>query len=227
LIGKWSIKSKSWKKLDQKIKKKYNLVLKKTGEFYMSFDDFIQNFEYLTVAHVNKSAFMALDENGVSFIDTKWNLKNFFGSWKERFNAGSENFTFYENNAQYYLKIDSSSDICSLVIALMQPYSAEVRKENNGEYFTYTTMIHIYRVIVNQESIDSHLKKGEKFSFEDLKICFKAKEDILCRELTKRCYLEVGSYVVVASVYEEHADTKYLLRFLHDNSTCALIEKLE
>lgn len=227
LAGSWSIKSKKWKKLDKEIKKKYNLGLKTTGEFYMSFEDFIEHFHWLNAAHVNQSSFLALDEDGTSSIDSEWGLRQFYGSWKEGFNAGRDNDAIYDNNIQYYLKIDSSSQVCSLVIALMQPYSAEMRKENNGEFFTYRTMIDVYKVNASQNRIDEHLGSRRKFKDEHLEICIEAGQDGQMRELTKRCYLEKGSYVVMASCYEEDADIKYLLRFLHNKDTCTLIEKLD
>ena len=193
----------------------------------MSFEDFIEHFDTLNAAHVNKSSFLALNKDGASSIDSQWGLRQFFGSWKEGFNAGRDNITLYDNNAHYYLKIDSSSEVCSLIVALMLPYSAEVRKENNGEFFVYTTMINVYRVNASQERIDEHLRSGKKFKDEDLNVCVEASQNGGMRELTKRCYLEKGSYVVVASCHEEDANIKYLLRFLHNKDTCTLIEKLD
>ena len=152
--GAWSIESRNWKKLDKQIKKKHNLSFKLTGEFYISFEDFIKHFDWLNAAHVNKSSFLALNEDGVSSIDCRWGLRQFFGSWKEGFNAGFDNDTLFDNNAHYYLKIDSISDVCLLIVALMLPYSAEVRKENNGEFFAYTTIIGVYKVNTDRSALE-------------------------------------------------------------------------
>ena len=87
----------------------------------MTFDDFIEHFGEINVAHVNKTSFLALNQDGSSSIDMQWGLKQYFGTWKEGFNSGYDDAALYENNTQYYLKVDSVAENSCLVRALMQP----------------------------------------------------------------------------------------------------------
>lgn len=212
------------------VKKKYHLSLRPTGEFYMTFDNFLENFDWLNVAHVNKQSFMALNKDGSSFIDAQWSVRQYFGAWKQGFNAGhvsARDSTLYDNNTYYYLKVNSKSEVCPMIIALMQPYEPKMRKENKGKYFCYTIALAVYKILAGQADIDEHLTSGKKFKDEHLELHTAASQEGCMRELTKRFYLEEGSYVVIPSCFEEDANTKYLLRFLHDTSTCSLIVKLD
>ncbi len=193
----------------------------------MSFEDFIENFDTLNAAHVNRSSFLALDEDEASSIDSQWGLRQYFGSWKEGYNAGRDDDSLYNRNTQFYLKVDSTSEVCSLVVALMHPYSAELRKENKGKSFCYTTMIDMYKVISEPEEINEHLRDGRKLNTDQMDLLIEASQDGEMRELTRRCYLDEGSYVIVASCQEEDANIDYLLRFMHNKGSCALIEKLD
>jgi len=96
-----------------------------------------------------------------------------------------------------------------LVVALMHPYLAELRKENNGNSFCYTTMIDVYKLISEPEEIDEHLRDGTKFNTDQLDLLIEASQDGEMRELTRRCYLDEGSYVIVASCEEEDANIDY------------------
>ncbi len=47
--GAWSVNSRKWRDLSSKIKSKHKLSLNPEGEFYISFDDFIQFFDELSI----------------------------------------------------------------------------------------------------------------------------------------------------------------------------------
>ncbi len=88
-------------------------------------------------------------------------------------------------------------------------------------------MIDVYKLISEPEEIDEHLRDGTKFNTDQLDLLIEASQDEEMRELTRRCYLDEGSYVIVASCQEEDANIDYLLRFMHNKGICALIKKLE
>ena len=75
--GAWSDHSTKWKKVSLEEKAKYNLVIQDDGEFYMSFKDFHQIFQTLTICNI-------------SHLDAglAWNEEKIFGSWRRNVSAG-------------------------------------------------------------------------------------------------------------------------------------------
>ena len=77
--GAWSDHSTKWKKVSPEEKAKYNLVIEDDGEFYISFKDFHQIFQTLTICNI-------------SHLDAglAWNEEKIFGSWRRNVSAGKQ-----------------------------------------------------------------------------------------------------------------------------------------
>ena len=77
--GAWSDRSTKWKKLTPEEISKYNLITEDDGEFYMSFKDFVQIFQNITICNI-------------SHLDAglAWHEEKIFGSWRRNVSAGTQ-----------------------------------------------------------------------------------------------------------------------------------------
>ncbi len=74
--GAWSVNSKKWKELSSKEKSKHNLTLNPEGEFYISFDDFIQYFDELSIGK-KKQAIRSFGKKNVDLNFNSYNVGHF------------------------------------------------------------------------------------------------------------------------------------------------------
>ena len=223
--GPWSIESKDWKKLDKKTKQKFKLTLDNYGEFFMSFDDFISNFQELNVAHVNMDAYFDPDEEDdeedeeFSKGNKEWKELKFSGEWLPGKNAGA-NESFW-NNTQYLIKVDKSKDISPVVISLMQPYLIKMKMD--GKDFE-SIKISVYHVESSQSDIKRKISSKTRFNEDDLTLFDSTGVYFGDREIARRFNLDSGYYVAIASNLEDNFNGKFLLRFFHDKKSVTISE---
>jgi hypothetical protein len=220
--GAWSYQSKKWRNLEQSIKDRYNLDLNVNGDFYISYQDFVKNFEQLDVAHIHLGAFY--DEYSSNSARFNWICKQHFGQFVKGKNAGGSGELFWQN-PQYLITIESNpnneEDMTSLIIGLMQPYSAPLRYQNNGEYFFHSIRFDVYSANVDSSKIYEHKSVKRKFRESQLEHVDSSGEYTDSREATRRVNLYPGNYVIIPSTSEENVNLQYVLRVFFDKFSCS------
>lgn len=81
--GDWSRFSFAWTTLSGDLQAKLNGSTKSSGQFYISFEDFLKHFDELYLVHTNLNAFAhaPLTHHHKS-LDNEWACVQFYGSWK-------------------------------------------------------------------------------------------------------------------------------------------------
>lgn len=184
-------------------------------------------FEELDVAHVNLDAFASYSST-FSMAKTHWGQKQFYGSWHvvgERSQGQS-----LHDNPQYLLEINHNQPMSSLIVSLLQPYSARLRYENNGSFDNSFKPIkfNLYRVndaYSNSADMYEHKTRFRKFKENQMTLIDKP-YFLTQRDFTKRFALKSGYYVIVPCTLDRSIELNYLLRIFHDQSTCSFIREL-
>ncbi|CAG8544956.1 6780_t:CDS:10, partial [Diversispora eburnea] len=185
--GPWSNKSPEWNLVDN-IKR--NKLIVQDGDFWMSFHDFITNFNSLVICrHLNTSLFSR---------GKRWHGTTFYGEWSiENETAGgciNNNSTFYQN-PQYLIRINKPTT--DLVISLMQ---SDHRSEIGVEYIT------IGFICLKVE--ENRKYRIHKSTYEVVgRVTY-----INSREVTKRITLNEGQYILIPSTYNIGDEGEFFLR---------------
>ncbi len=86
--GSWNAKSKEWRRISADLLEKYDFKNQVNGQFFISLQDFIKYFGYISFVHMNLNAFhtksSALNSN------VKWINKEFKGAWVKGQNSGGK-----------------------------------------------------------------------------------------------------------------------------------------
>lgn len=83
--GAWSDKSSEWNNVPNHEKKRLGLVIDSDGEFWMSFEEFIEYFDFLEIVHVNLNAFF---KQVINKKANEWDFRHYIGCWTSGENAG-------------------------------------------------------------------------------------------------------------------------------------------
>ena len=119
--GAWSDKSPEWDALSDTQKTDIGLLIEDNGEFFMTYRDFIKEFDGLDICHVSMNSF---DEDNIG-----WHKQEVHGSWAK----GTE---VLHENPQYLVELkdtDADSDnICTCLISLLQVGGRRKRADGHG-----------------------------------------------------------------------------------------------
>lgn len=80
--GQWSDRSSEWKSIDPRKREELGLTFNDDGEFWMSFEDFVGNFERMEICHWNIGNMMDSNQK------TKWNSLSIHSEWKKGISTG-------------------------------------------------------------------------------------------------------------------------------------------
>lgn len=112
----------------------------------------------------------------------------------------------------------------------MQPYSSSSRYKNDGNYENSFKSIKFHLYVLNedldQRVVVENKSKLKKFKESQMSLIDSSGAYADQREVTKRCYLESGHYIIIPSIYEHNLESKYLLRIFFDKFSCSLISEL-
>ena len=154
-------------------------------------------------------------------------LFQFFGEWKANVNAGGSEDPEYWTNPQYLVQVNeyfgsldarNEDESSSLVVSLMQPYSAQLRLENEGEYSFNAIKFHLYSVrerLVNSRALTEHTVNRKKFRKNELELLDSTGAYSQHRGVAKRCYVSPGYYVIVPSIQDFNVESNFLIRIIH------------
>lgn len=223
--GEWNPKSRIWNTISNSVKDKHNLKINSNGEFYISLKDFVDNFQELDIAHINLDAFASYS-NTFAISSTHWSQRQFYGGWRANHNAGGSTKFFWQN-PQYLIEINRNQPLSSLIVSLMQPYSARLRYENNGNFDNSFKPIkfHVFKV-TDESNLYDHKSRFKKFNENKLKPVDSSGPYVTQRDITKRFSLLPGHYVIIPSTLQHNNEINYLLRVFFDEYSCTDIREL-
>uniref|UniRef100_A0A8C6D7R5 Calpain-3 n=1 Tax=Moschus moschiferus TaxID=68415 RepID=A0A8C6D7R5_MOSMO len=206
--GSWSDSWKDWSYVDKDEKARLQHQVTEDGEFWMSYDDFIDHFTKLEICNLTADA---LESDKLQ----TWTVSVNEGRWVRGCSAGGcRNFpdTFW-TNPQYRLKLleedddpDDSEVICSFLVALMQKNRRKDRKLGAN---LFTIGFAIYEVPKEMHGNKQHLQK-DFFLYNASKA--RSRTYINMREVSERFRLPPSEYVIVPSTYEPHQEGEFILR---------------
>ena len=108
--GAWSDNSEKWNSLTGAEMAKVNLKEAEDGEFWMSYSDFIKNWDFITICHLSVSSYED------SIIDSErenaspyWWVTQFHCAWTPESNAGGATETYWKN-PQFLIQLQPTGD---------------------------------------------------------------------------------------------------------------------
>lgn len=214
--GAWSDKSPEWRYIPDYAKKQIGLTFEHDGEFWMSFKDFLRNFDSLDICNLSPDSF---DDDQELTITRKrqWNMNVYEGQWVPGITAGGcKNFleTFHRN-PQYIMKLedpdeDDDFDKCTVIVSLMQKYRR--MKRSMGLDFL-TIGFEIYKV----HETDLDQKPLKMNFFRNNRYVARTNEFINLRGVFGRFELSPGHYLIVPSTFEPNMEGEFLIRVFSES----------
>uniref|UniRef100_A0A914VZY4 Uncharacterized protein n=1 Tax=Plectus sambesii TaxID=2011161 RepID=A0A914VZY4_9BILA len=206
--GAWSDRSLEWYYVTEEEKVELGLVSAADGEFWISFHDFVKNFEKLEICHLSPEA----AAYAVGAPNQSWACNNFEGVWTKNSTAGGcRNYlNTFAHNPQYHMKLtladDDADNVCTCIIALLQKNRRLQRLDSTCEMLTIGFAM--YRVEdekllaepLTREFFRTHQSAARSHAFINI------------REVCTRFRLPAGNYVVIPSTFEPNEEGEFMLR---------------
>ncbi|ESO02633.1 hypothetical protein HELRODRAFT_66381 [Helobdella robusta] len=146
--GKWSDKSKEWMNLNDRKRSEIGLIIEEDGEFWISFEDVMRNFDVLQICHLPPSCEILKDKK--PWIGIRYN-----GTWTRGVNSGGSDYFrkhgSYWTNSQYSIQLannDDNSNKCCIIISLMQKHSKMARTQLRVQYTEIPLLFDLYKVVL-------------------------------------------------------------------------------
>lgn len=223
--GDYSDKSSKWSLVDSETKEKLEIKIDDDGEFWMSYEDWLNNFDHCQICNLTPEICCDVIDSEyetqklMSSLVSMWQPQYFHGEWLINESAGGRgelNPAKYWTNPQYSFIINDidlvDDDSCWIIISLMQKHTRKKRNSNNSnknseEYIQYR--------LFKAKSIDifnEQLNYNKPMLHNQLEKIGSSGPYINKREVTKRFKLKTGAYIIVPSTYDEDIEGEFLLR---------------
>uniref|UniRef100_A0A914H1V6 Calpain catalytic domain-containing protein n=1 Tax=Globodera rostochiensis TaxID=31243 RepID=A0A914H1V6_GLORO len=208
--GAWSDNSSEWSQLSNELKTDMGLTFAHDGEFWMSFRDFLANFEKMEICNLGPEVMEEIYEmTGVKATPhNTWATIAHDGSWRAGKTAGGcrNNLRSFAQNPQFRMKLTDSDpndddQLCTVIIAVMQKYRRELK---NAGIENLAIGFAVYEAGGGGRLGTEH--------FANTKSCARSPAFINLREVTGRFRMPPGDYVVVPSTYEPDEEGDFMLR---------------
>ncbi|XP_060574888.1 calpain-A-like isoform X3 [Ruditapes philippinarum] len=213
--GAWSDKSAEWTYIPDDEKRSLGLTFDDDGEFWMSFQDWQNNFQKLEICNLGPDS---LDEEEMSQGKIRWEATAERGEWIPRVNAGGcRNYLeTFATNPQYRVVLtdpdDDEDDLCTMLVGLLQKDRRKKRKEG-------LDMLTIGYVIYKMKE-DGSFGSGPldcRFFKYNASVA-KSPSFINMREICGRHKLSPGTYVIIPSTFEPNQQGEFLLRIFTEKA---------
>lgn len=211
--GAWSDNASEWYYVSDEQKAEMKVVFAQDGEFWMSFDDFMNEFMQLEVCNLGADVMDEVSKmTGVSYspadawqnytADGKWSVENGTA-------GGCRNFIrTFADNPQYLINVEPNESTvehdgkCTIIIAVMQKYRRELRSQGLK---TLPIGFAVYRCS------SLYAKVGRDF-FESEKEFASTHTFTNRREVITRFRGPPGNYLLVPSTFDPDSEAEFLLR---------------
>ncbi|CAJ0587563.1 unnamed protein product, partial [Mesorhabditis spiculigera] len=205
--GAWSDKSSQWSTVDEVEKAKLQVAFNADGEFWMSIEDFIVNFEQLEICNLSADIEGEIEDMTGIKRDDGENT----GSWQKPFVTvrGAQRTTQPVDASIISLSLTNAKNgvegdgQCTVVVAVMQKYRRELRAQGKEDL--------PIGFIVYPAPADSGAKQNEQF-FRTTKSLTKVPAFTNMREVTVRFRAPPGEYLIVPSTFEPYQEAEFLIR---------------
>lgn len=222
--GEWSDKSSIWRQIDNEVKELLELKIENDGEFWMSYKDWVQNFDMCQICNLTPNLQHDISESDwensrvLSTLFSMWQCQLFHGKWTRGISAGgcgqprremfwtNPQFTFIINECD----LDSNNS-CYVIIGLMQKHTRKKRTELKVDSAEAYIQYRLFKLKDTQIFIDN-IKSHQQIESHDLERVDSSGPYINKREVTARFSLKQGAYVIIPTTYEEGEEGEFLLR---------------
>ncbi|XP_055380827.1 calpain-A-like [Condylostylus longicornis] len=212
--GPWSDKSSEWRLISEATKNEIGLNFDRDGEFWMSFQDFVNNFDRVEICNLSPDS---LTDEQRHDGKRRWEMSVFEGEWTPGVTAGGcRNFleTFW-HNPQYVITLvdpDEEDDDgkCTVIIALMQKNRRS--KRNLG-----MDCLTIGFAVYNLEEKDLHVRPQTMNFFKYRASVARSPHFINTREVCARFKLPPGHYLIVPSTFDPNEEGEFLIRVFSEH----------
>ncbi|VDM56272.1 unnamed protein product [Angiostrongylus costaricensis] len=208
--GPWSDNSYEWRSVPDNVKEEMGLRFDHDGEFWMSFEDFMRNFEKMEICNLGPDV---MDEvyqmTGVRAASNTWSANTHDGAWIRNQTAGGcRNYiNTFASNPQYRVQLtdsdpDDDDELCTVIFAVMQKYRRNLKAQGLDN-------VPIGFAVYDAGNISGRLSKQ---FFQANKSSMRSAAFINLREMTGRFRVPPGNYVVVPSTFEPNEEAEFMLR---------------
>lgn len=168
--GRWSDRDTIWNQIPSHDRQQLGQTARADGEFWMSFDDWMSNFDQIQICNLSPDTLKAVRGTPGS----KWNCIQYDGelvAGRTAGGCGQPDKQKFWTNPQYFIRLDrcdENSADCVLIIAFMQKYTRQKRMQNRGEQSEEYLQLRIFRV---NDGVDVSIFQngsGEKMYPKDL-----------------------------------------------------------
>lgn len=207
--GDWSSYSNQWERVSLQERDRL-LGQLDVGEFWMAMVDFISNFTHLECVHLDSDT--SRDEPSLADKSRRWLMRLYQGSWKRGVSAGGcrNNPDTFHINPQLQLILNDREDV---IISLNQHSVMEPKVIGFTLY-----------------SLNTSQSPPNKITENLPKTFFKKHKSLLnsqytnSRQISQRCSLEAGRYLVMATTFEPGEESSFSVRVLGSSIRLTLLE---
>uniref|UniRef100_A0ABD2WKN6 Calpain catalytic domain-containing protein n=1 Tax=Trichogramma kaykai TaxID=54128 RepID=A0ABD2WKN6_9HYME len=191
-VGAWARGSLEWDEVPVAECDRLGVRAMCDGEFWISYSDFVKTFTHLEVVHLDAET--ARDEPSLHGKRT-WQMKLFHGSWRRGVTAGGcrNNQETFHINPQLHLAL---ADLCEEIVVSLHQHSILEPKVIG---FTAYSMPKN-----SSESIEGAFFKQNKSLINS--------QYTNSRQVSHRCQLQQGGYLIVPTTFEPAQETNFTLR---------------
>ncbi|XP_042889085.1 calpain-B-like isoform X2 [Penaeus japonicus] len=229
--GLWSEGSEEWKLIPKSEKEKLQLSVDEDGEFWMSFNDFAENFDELFITSLNphtvneeakEQLFTLADVVTEAVLHSQeirsaevnavkvWEVVTYDGSWVRNATAGGGNTKerVFCSNPQYILELTEADDsvdgedTCAVIVSLMQ------KNRRVKQLPIHPIGFFIYKIEEGEK-----IPRPVTMSWTRLHVpYFYTKTFAKTRTVTHRLSLSPGRYLVIPCTHRQDLEAEFLLR---------------
>ncbi|XP_014667421.1 PREDICTED: calpain-9-like [Priapulus caudatus] len=210
--GAWGDQSREWQLLNAEEKQRIGLVFSDDGEFWMSWKDFIANFQKLEICNLSPDA---LEDDPSA--TKRWEMNVHEGAWTRGCTAGGcRNYIeTFANNPQYRITLtdpdeEDDDELCTCVIAVLQKGRRQKRREGED---LLTVGYSIYKL--KDDDAETHDPMDKQFFMYNASVA-RAPNFINLREISNRFKLPPGTYIVIPSTFEPNELGEFVVRIFSE-----------
>ncbi|CAH1793460.1 unnamed protein product [Owenia fusiformis] len=214
--GAWSDNSIECQDVPRHVRQELGMVIEEDGEFWMSMDDWFQNFTEMQICHLSPESFKTK-------VKRDWTVKEHNGSWVRGVSSGGcgnpPHEDMYWYNPQYLIRLedpdeDDDDKKCTLIISLTQKHRRLMRSHLRVSYANLAIGFDIYRVKDNvRESLDGH-----NFDKRAMMMKRRCTKYLQYRETCDRFRFRPGLYCIIPATFKPGANGDFMLRVFTETS---------